>query len=251
MRTPVIDQIFGSNKAPIDEVLKADFADLREEVADTTRRALEMPRKVESEDDLAKIGVFIADCKALVKKIDAVRMEEGKPILDAQRGLNDFFKRLSGLVSDNAEPVQRAADDYARRKAAEERARREREAEEARRREEEARIKAEKAKTADAAILASARADIEAGNAERAEAAAGASVAEMVKTRVDGVTASARTDWTFRIDDYDAIDLNILRPYLARPDVEKAIRSMIRIQKGSTRLAGVSVFEDIKSTFRR
>lgn len=251
MRTPIIDQIFGSNRAPLDEVLKADFADLREEVAATTQRAMEMPKKIAGEDDLAKVGVFIADCKALVKKIDGVRTDEGRPILDAQRGINDFFKRLSLLVSDNAEPVQRAADDYARRKAAEERARREREADEARRREEEARAKAEKAKTADAAILANARAEMEAGKAERAEAAADASVADMVKTRVEGVTASARVDWTFRIDDYDAIDLNALRPYLARPDVEKAIRSMVRIQKGSTKLAGVSVYEDVKSTFRR
>ncbi len=251
MRTPVIDQIFGSNKAPIDEVLKADFADLREEVAATTRRALDMPRKIENEDDLAMVGGYIADCKALVKKIDGIRTDEGRPILEAQRGINDFFKRLALLVSDNSEPGQRAADDYARRKAAEERARRERAAEEARRREEEARIKAEKARSADAAILANARAEVEAGKAERAEAAAGASVAEMVKTRVEGVTASARVDWTFRVDDYDAIDLNALRPYLARPDVEKAIRSLVRIQKGSTRLAGVSVFEDVKSTFRR
>jgi hypothetical protein len=251
MRTPVIDQIFGSNKAPIDEVLKADFAELREEVANTTRRAFKMPTKIASEDDLSRVGVFISDCKALVKKIDAIRMEEGKPILEAQRGLNDFFKRLSMLVSDNAEPVQRAADDYARRKAAEERARREREAEDARRREEEARIKAEKARSADAAILATAQAQVEADKAERAEAAAGASVAEMVKTRVDGVTASARAEWTFRIEDYDAVDLNALRPYMARADVEKAIRSMVRIQKGSTTLAGVSVYEDVKSTFRR
>lgn len=251
MRTPVVDQIFGSNKAPVEEVLKADFADLREEVASTTRRAFEMPTKITSEDDLAKVGVFISDCKALVKKIDAVRLEEGKPILDAQRGLNDFFKRLSGLVCDNIEPCQRAADNYARQKAAEERARREREAADARRKEEEARAKAERARSADAAILANAKAEMEAGKAERAEAAAGAGVAELVRTRVEGVTASARADWAFRIDDYDAVDLNTLRPYLARADVEKAIRSMVRIQKGGTRLAGVTVYEDVKSTFRR
>ena len=251
MRTPVVDQIFGSNKAPVEEVLKADFADLREEVAATTRRALQIPQKVASDDDLAAVGVFIADCKALMKKLDAVRVDEGKPILDAQRGINDFFKRLSSLVNDNMAPAQNAGDTYVRRKAAEERARREREAEEARQREEQARIKAEKAKSADAAILATARANVEADRAERAEAAAGAGVAELVKTRVEGVTASARAEWTFRIEDYDAIDLNVLRPYLARPDVEKAIRSMVRIQKGSTKLAGVSVYEDVKSTFRR
>lgn len=251
MRQPIVEQIFGSNKAPLPVVLDADFSDLRAEVNEMLTRALAMPRDVKSEDDLGSIGNCIADIRALVKRVDGIRMDEGRPLLDAQRGINDHFNNLKGILSDATEPLQRAADDYARRKAAEERARREREAAEARRRAEEERQKAEAAKSDTAAARAEGRAEAFEARAERAEDAAASSAADLVRTRTAGVTASAKTEWAFRIADYDAIDLNKLRPFLARADVEKAIRSMVRIQKGSTQLPGVEVFEDVKSTFRR
>lgn len=247
----VIEQIFGSNKAPIGIVLEADFADLRNEVRDAVDRADALPRAIKTDADLGAIGACIADIRALAKRVDAVRVEEGKPLLEATRGLNDFFKGMMGLLSDATEPLQRAADDHARRKAAEERARREQELAEARRREEEARKKAEKAKSEDATILANAKLEMAAADAERAEESVNASAADLVRTRTAGLTASAKTEWAFRITDYNAIDLNTLRPFLARADVEKAIRSVVRIQKGDTAIPGVEVFEDIKSTFRR
>ena len=247
----VIEQVFGSNRAPMSVVLETDFADLRKEVEAVVERAQRIPRVVKTEDDLGMIGSCIADMRALAKRVDGIRVEEGKPILEATRALNDFFKAMTGQLSDASEPLQRAADDHARRKAAEERARREKEAAEARRREEEARAKAEKARTHDATILANARVELATANVERAEIEAAAPAADLVRTRTNGVTASAKADWAFRIADYNAIDLNLLRPFLARADVEKAIRSMVRIQKGDTALPGVEVFEDIKSTFRR
>jgi flagellar biosynthesis GTPase FlhF len=251
MRLPIVEQVFGSNKAPITVVLETDFADLTAEVEEAISKAEALPGLVKSEQDLGTIGSCIADIRALAKKLDGVRVEEGRPLLDATKSLNEFFKGLAGRLSDVTEPLQRAADDYARRKAAEERAKREQEAAEARRREEEARRKAEKAKTEDAAILANARVELASANTERAEQEAAVSAADLVRTRTNGVTASAKTEWSFRIANYAAIDLNALRPYLARADVEKAIRSMVRIQKGDTSLPGVEVFEDIKSTFRR
>ena len=89
-----------------------------------------------------------------------------------------------------------------------------------------------------------------ASQAERAERQANASTADTVRTKVGGVIASATTKWDFEITDYDAIDLNKLRPFLIRADVEKAVRSFVRIQKGSAVIPGVRVFEDVKATFR-
>jgi type IV secretory pathway VirB10-like protein len=253
MRTPIVEQIFGSNKAPLATVLDADFEDLQAEVAAAVDRAKALPTTIKTEAQLAEVGNCIADLRGLAKKIDGTRMDEGRPLLDAQRGINDFFKTLGNQLEDVSKPLQRAADDHAKRKAAEERARREREAAEARRKEEEARRKAEQAKSDAAAARAEGQAEAAAARAERAEQAASASAAELVRTRAFGVTSSAKTVWDFTINDYQALTASMgpLGPFIDRSSVEKAIRSVVRIQKGTTSLPGVEVFEDVRSTFRR
>lgn len=253
MKTPVVEQIFGSNKAPLEEVLAADFGDIEADIAAAEAKAAALPATCSSDADLAAIGNCVADLRSLSKRIDGVRMEEGRPLLEAQRGINDFFKTFAARIDRATAGAQRAADDYNRRKAAEERARREREAAEQRRKEEEARAKAEAARSAAAAARAEGVADLAAFRAERAEQAATASTADLVRTRAAGVTASAKTIWDFRITDYAALSASLgpLGPFIDRASVEKAIRSMVRIQKGATTLPGVEAFEDIQSTFRR
>lgn len=253
MRTPIVEQIFGSNKAPLSVVLENDFTELREEVDRAIAHAETLPRAIKGDADLAAIGTCITDLRALAKKIDGIRMDEGRPILEAQRGINDHFKNLANLLTDASEPLQRAADDHARRKAAEERARAQREAEEARRKAEEERQRAEAARSAEAAAKAEGRAEALEARAERADEAASASAAELVRTRVSGVTASAKTEWSFNITDYQKLiePFGPLGPFIARAEIEKALRTFVRINKGGARLPGVDFFEDVKSTFRR
>lgn len=253
MRTPIAEQIFGANKAPLPTVLDADFAELRAEVEAAVERARAMPQTIRSEQDLAEIGGCIDMLRRLEKRVDGTRMDEGRPLLDAQRGINDYFKSLAGRLSDATQPLQRAADDHARQKAAEERARKQREADEARRKAEEERQKAEAARSDAAAAKAEGRAEALDAKAERAEQAATASAADLVRTRVGGVTASAKTVWEFRIADRAALlaSMGPLGPFIDAASVEKAIRSVVRVQKDATTIPGVEVFEDVKSTFRR
>ena len=252
-RRSVVDQIFGDNKAPLADVLKADFDDLQAEVADLIGRAADLPSRVDTDEDQAKVGKWIIDAKDLSQKIEAARTTEGKPILDAQRGINAFFKTVALPISDTMAAHQRAADDYDRRKAAAERARREREAEEKRRREEEERQRAANLKRPDAIARAEGRAEALAAEAEQAEERALASNADLTRMRAEGVTSSARTVWAWEFSDKNALydSLGPLSPFFGDADVTKAINAMVRAQKGRTVLPGVHVFEDSKTTFRR
>jgi hypothetical protein len=248
MRLPVVDQVFGANKAPIETVLAADFADLVRDVDALTAAAAAIPTKIGGDADLGKVGQAITDLRGLWKRVDGARADEKAPILDAGKRLDGWFKDLTASIESAAKRLQGAADDYARAKAAEERTRLVEEARKAREKE-----AAERAKAEAGNVRAAGRADQAEARAEEAERGAGAKAADLVRTRTGGVTASAQTVWTFRVDDYPALQASLgpLGPFLAREDVEKAIRSVVRIQKGGTSLPGVAVFEDVKSTFRR
>ena len=253
MRPSVVEQIFGANKAPLPVVLEADFAELAAEVEAAEARASQLPRQIKTSEDQEKIMVCMADLRDLSKRIDRIRLDEGEPLRAAQKGINDHFKAMDARLATATGPLQRAADDHARQKAAAERARREREAAEARERAEAERLKAENARSIEAAAKAEGRAEAAAAQAEAAEKAATAKPADMVRTSAGGVTASAKAVWTFRITDYMALTSTMgpLGNFIDQASVEKAIRSMVRIQKGATSLPGVEVYEEVKASFRR
>ena len=246
---PVVDQIFGDNKAPIAEVLPKDFAEITKEVETFIANAAKLPKKLKDDTDLGVFGQHVTDLRAIAKRVEGLRTDEGAPLLAATKALNAFFGGLKDRLDAARSTLEAAATDYQRAKDAAERERKRREAEDLRQREEAERAKAETA-TGVAGARAEGRAEQLASQAERAERQANASTADTVRTKVGGVIASATTKWDFEITDYDAIDLNKLRPFLIRADVEKAVRSFVRIQKGSAVIPGVRVFEDVKATFR-
>ena len=252
-RMPVAEQIFGHNRPPVEEVLAADYKGLIAKVDQMVRRAAGMPKKIRTDEQVTLVGNAIADMRALANEIDEARKREGKPLFDAKKSLDGWFKDLAARIEDHRGDLQKAADDHARAKAAEERARREREAEAARKRAEEAERKASEAKRPGTVARYAGAAEAASVEAEEKAREAGAGHADLVRSRAGGVTSSARAVWTFRIDDYGALmeTLGPLGPFLARDDVEKAIRSLVRIQKEHTDLPGVSVFEDVKATFRK
>lgn len=253
IRLPVVDQIFGHNKAPVETVLAADFADLIKDVAAVIAAANEAPTAIKNDADLASLGQCILDLKAVSKRVDGQRKEEVDPALAAQRSINAFFGEHIDALGAAAKRLQAAADDYTRRKEAEARAEAQRKAEEARQREEEARRKAEEAASASTAARAEGRAEQHASAAERAEDAASGKASDLVRTKVGGMTASATTKWDFRIKDSEALrsTLGALGPYFTDDAIEKAVRSLVRVRKGGASLSGVEVFEDTKATFRK
>lgn len=244
--------MMGHNRPPIEEVLTDQYRDLGTEIEAIADRANNTSRKIESDADLGPIGDLVVDASKLAKKIEAARKFEKEPHDAAGKAVQAYFLPLIDRVRRIADAFEDLATKYQRekaaaaRRAAEDEARKLREAEEKKRQEAEA---AKRQVTADKKID---QAEELADRAEEAEAKAQASNAELTKVRTDsGVTAGTKTIWSFQITDYDAIPLEKLRPFLKREHVESAIRSLVNIQKGSTSLEGVRVFEDIKSTFRR
>ena len=253
-RKTVVDQVFGDNKAPIAEVLTADFAELKAEVDAFVERMREAAKAApKTDEDQAALGKIIMDARGIWGRADGQRETEKRPILDAGRALDAWFKDALASLVKGRDHLQGMADAYARQKAAEERARAQREAEEARAKAEAERLKAEAAKTAAGAAKAEGRAEALEAKAEAADGAANAADADLVRSRVGGVTASATGAWTARIDDYNAAihPLGTLGIFLKEGDVQAALNSMAKTQKTRAQWPGVVFLQETKATFRR
>ena len=246
--------IVGGNKPPLAEVLADQFAELTGEIEGIAALASDAPKKIETDTAFGKIGDIVKEARKLTKRLDDARDTEQRPHLEAKRTIDGFFKGHMERLSRIADVLQERADAYTQAKAAA--ARREREAEARRQAEEAERQRQIAARQAEAnrptaaakhAELAE-RAD---DRAAEATAAAHASNADLTRVRSSGGTvASGRTEWDFEIIDYAAVSLETLRPYIARAEVEKALRSYVRVNKGAAPLAGVRIFEKIKANFR-
>ena len=170
-RKPVVDQIFGDNKAPVATVLDADFAELVQKVADAEAMCKEANTKPKNDAEQAALGDKIVDLRRLFARIDGTRTDEKAPILDAGRELDGWFNALKARIEVAVKPLSEGADTYVREKAAAERARQDKIAQDAREKAEAERRKAEQAKTPEAAGNAAARADNLEAKADQAEAA--------------------------------------------------------------------------------
>jgi hypothetical protein len=249
------EAVIGHNQPPpVRDILTEKYAGLLSEVERIAGLANDAPKKVDSDTALAQAGDLVKGARQLVKRLDAARTSEKEPHLTAGREIDAFFKvwterldRIAKIIEDRATEWQRAKAAEARRLADEE-ARRQ--AEEAARQREIAR-RAEEANRPATAAKHEDRAEAADDQAQRAQAIASSSAADLTRIRSStGTVVSARQEWAFEITDYAAIPLDVLRPYLARADVEKAIRSHVRINKNTVPIPGVRIFEDVKANFR-
>lgn len=252
-RKPTSDQIFGDNKAPIEAVLTADFAPLKSEIAALVERAKALDHKVKTDAQQAAVGQMIIDLREIWKRADHIRAMEKKPILDAGRDLDGWFK---GILSDAVElgaALQHHADAFVRQKAAEARAKAARDAEQARAKAEAERAKSEAAKSAQGAASADAKAEAYDAQAERLEEQASAKAAELTRARIGGVTASAKGAWGARILDYQAAiaPLGTLGHFLKEDAITAGLNSMAKVQKTGAHWPGVTFSQEQKATFRR
>lgn len=252
-RKTVVDQVFGDNKAPIADVMAADFAELKAEVDAFVAKMKAADKAPKTDEDQAELGKVIMDGRALWKRADSLREVEKAPILNAGRELDGWFKGLLADLVGKGKDLQDRADTYARQKAAEERARQKAIEDAARAKAEEERQKAEAAKTAAGASKAEGRAEALEAKADAAAAAAGQADADLVRSRVGGVTSSAKGAWVGAITDYQAAigPLGSLGAFLKRDAIEAALNSMAKVQKEGAAWPGVSFYQETKATFRR
>jgi hypothetical protein len=234
--------------------LAKDFDHLERVVGDLASRGNAFPLAIEDDDDLGIANKLVADCRTETDKIDRAREAEKRPYLDAGRIVDAYFKTLTTRLDRMKAAIGERATRYLNKKADAERAVR---AAEARKLQEEADRRAHEAILAEAkapagaptpetttamtqATQAQMRADDKAAEAQ-------ATRADLARTRTEGSTATLVDDWQAEITAFDQIDLNKLRPYFSRPDVEKAIRRHVGIHKDAEPLAGVRIFNKPKA----
>lgn len=230
----------GMNNPPISERLAIDHAGLIEEVEKLAASANAAPKKISTEADDDTVRQVARDANALWKKIDGVREVEKEPFLRGGNEVQAFFRPHLDRADKIKKFFQGVADDHERAKFAEERRRREEEARKARDEEARQREIAERAAAAERPTVASKAETKAEAFAERAERLETAPI----------VTDTAKTGWTFRIIDADAVDLNALRSFIGIDVVEKAIRAHMRIHKNLKPIAGVEFIIDVKAKLK-
>jgi hypothetical protein len=244
------------NKPPsVLELLTTELADAYklelEKIEPLAKRANAAPQKIESDDDLKLWSELYLDTSALFKALDTARLNEQRPLLAT-------FKTVFGGTLDRAERImsfgKKISDGYNRAKLAKERAARDAEAdrlrEEAEQKRRDAEVAAEFGDVDQTVEHAQDAAAIE--NKIVQSHAEAPSAADVARVRTDsGALSTVATSWSFAIDDYAKVDLNAIRAFMDPRDVEKAVRKLVKIQKGATKVEGVRVFEDVGTTFRR
>lgn len=242
-------EVIGGNKPPIAEVLVEQYAALSIEVEKIALRANNGPKAIKNDADLEKVADLVKATTQLNRRVDDARKTEKQPYLDAGRDVDAFFKSWADRLDRIKASFERIATDYQREKAARERREREEAAARIRAEEERKRKEADKAKREETANRKIDEADALAAKAAEVEASAEAAAADLVRMRTDsGTLATVRATMNFEITNWNDVDLAALRPYLKREDVEKAIRTAVKI--GITEIKGVRIYEDVKASFR-
>lgn len=257
-RPPLAD-FFKETNDTLPGYLSEDNADIVARVAELTAAMARAPTAVTNDDLAGKVSDFIAQVTKCTKQAEAKRVDAKSGPLTAGRLIDGFFqKEVLAKLDTIKRPLLERLTAYQRIKADEERRRRE-EAERVAR--DEAQRLAREAEAAAAKLdsetdLARAIEAEDAAEQSRAAAAkaledAQAKAAELTVARGDyGSSASLRTTWKARSDNWDAVDLNELRALIGADVIQKAANAHARMYKNTKPVAGIVFFEEQTAVVR-
>lgn len=243
----------GHNQPPLPERLAADYSHFDGEIEQVAEKANAAPLKITNDDELGKTGDIARAARALSKRIDNDRKSEKEPYLSANKTIEAFFKEKTDRLTMMFVTLEKRATEYQKEKAAEAKRRADAEARKAQEEAERQRRIAEKEAERNRPTGAASHADKAEALEDKAAAAAAiaeSSAANLTRHRTESGVVTAQTKFTFEITDLPNVDLEKLRPYIAKADIEKAVRAFVRVNKDSIPLAGVRIFADIKASFR-
>lgn len=230
--------------------LAAEFGEaIAAKIEPIAERANAMPVEFTSDEDLAKATDIANDAADAWDALDDQRKIKKDPFNRGSEIVDDFhreplarLKRIKDAMVDRATKLTREKKRKADAAAQAERDRLARIAEENR-------IAAEAAAAFGDDDEAQKRTQI----AETVEAR-GEDVAPEVTEPVRGSSggmAGTKKEWTFAIEDHQALDLNALRDFIAPDAIEKALKAYVKLRKSTASIKGVRFFEDEKASFRR
>ena len=243
------------NRLPLvtENQLARDFAHLEKSVSQLEKAGQAAPVTIKNDDDLATVNTLVIDLRTERKRIDNVSSPETDRYHQAHKIAVKFFGGFTKRIDAWQDQLKARATLYLTEKAnAERRAREaeEREARDEQQWQEYQAVTAAKEGKSEEAMEALAAANIAQDRADDAALAARINPAKLARTTTEAGTASLRASWAFKIDRLEDVDLNLLKPYFARGDIEKAIRRYVAANKGSRPLRGVSIFQKSNASFR-
>lgn len=208
---------------------------------------------VNDDADLETAAKFMKAAAELVKAGDKAHKKGTEEIAKKKATWDTVFltRGLKGEVGKLTAVVQALCDSFTERKAAENRRKAQADADRLRDAASNAAYAAQEYKGAGEATVAevlTSQGEHADKAADRMEAKAAGKVADVVRTRFDGVTASGRTVWSYEVTDRAAIDLNVLREVIFDNELAPIIQRYI--DRGGRDLPGVRIFEKAVATFR-
>jgi hypothetical protein len=212
-----------------------------------------LPAIVNSEEENARVGAFIVEARAVVKAAEGAHKAAKAPLKEKTDTIDGLFlsKGLCGDIENLRRVVQALADDYAARKEKERRRQLEIEADRKRAEEDAAAYEAQALRDAgshSAAEVATSQSEHTGKAADRIERKAQGSVAQVLRTQHEGVTASGREKWVYEVIDREKIDLNELRDVLYGHELDSWLQRYV--DGGGRDLKGVRIFSKVIATFR-
>lgn len=281
--------VIGDNRAPdyaqkVADELREQYRETETRVTFLLDAAENAP-KVVDEESMGVVAGLIRSIKDEVARLEALREAEKMPHYRAAQAVDSYFNPLKELLAAKnrtskpgaLDRLQRGLDDYNQAKLAAERERRRQEAEKAariererreaeeraRREAEERRIAAEKARkdieaksnaAAEAeagAAAAQAAADLASVEAESARIATLAKPADLVRTRTEqGPLVTMGTEPYAVIEDENALDRDVLWPFISTDAKERALRAWARTTNYSQPMTGARVGKRPKTVVR-
>lgn len=260
------------------EQIARDYEELTKSTADLLAEARDLPKVIDDEPTLGKFASLIKRMRDTTGRIEAFQVKEKEPYLRGGQAVDSFFfglwEKLARRNKNNtpgaADILQARVNDYANRKADEERRRREEEAriarEEAERlrkiEEEERRKAAEAAAAADRARKAEniqqherlaehhtavanetqIDARLAAMKANEASAATIVKTADIVRTRFDdGAMLTARQVPVVEIIDRTKLSRELLWPFLKEEHILSALKAWAKTNGHKTPMEGALI----------
>lgn len=208
----------------------------------------QIPDHFTAENEATYTTDLIKKMQNLTKEIERRRKEEKEPFLRQGQYVDSFFSELTDGLAAAIAKAKKPLDDWLRRKADAERVEREQIAKDIRE-QQEAALKTAVAAQSEDRPEAVDRAVEFTQQVKVADAIAAAPVTTMAKTiGKSGSAAKLNMKWVGEIRDVDVLDLNKLRPYIARAELDKALDRYVK--QGGRQCEGATILEIIETNVR-
>lgn len=242
----------GHNEAPpaaqsITDQMMRDYAELvksKDHLLATTAR---FGTKVNNKTELGTFSHAVVDMRDTIARSKAFHKKEKEPYLRGGQAIDAFFFGINEQLSKRMSELESRVNTYQLAILAEERRVREEAARKANEAAEEARLKADRARNADMIAQRQTEANVAERTAEAAFEATQVKPAGLVRTRFEetNTLVTMKEEAYAEVLDYDLLPLNLLRPYIARDALDRAVKQFAKITEHKTQIPGTKIgFKD-------